>query len=131
MKPLIPKRMRSFLNYVQFPNTEFKARSTIHRFRKMVFAFDHSENYYSPARAEEGLNRHRRASHVTQALERLDIGRATAGVSKMSKTFTSFRHKTDCAVTDRCRDFSPRHAQRKSEMEDTSRHTFYQTNSWR
>ena len=75
----VPKRVRSFLNYVKYPKHQFKARSTMNRFKKMVFAFDHSVNYYSPERDRAfnespddfmHTNRHRRSEHCHQASDR-------------------------------------------------------------
>ena len=101
--------MRSFLDFVKYPNTSFRDRSLLHRFKKMTFRFDHSVNYYSPESAQHPLNalrergkfnRHRRSSHVNQALERLQSESSKQTLAQLKNTFTNFRHIEGCPVKD-------------------------------
>lgn len=73
----------------------------MNRFKKMVFTFDRtSDCYYSPDKVDPFLSRHRRASHIDKALERIDSGVTDLHIKSMKKTFTKFRHTDGCPASD-------------------------------
>ncbi len=89
--------MLSFLNYTKYPNSVFRDRSRMHRFKKMVFTFDRTTDcFYSPERATDGSNRHGRSAHLNQALERKTMGVTEIDLEIMKESFTNFRHIENC-----------------------------------
>ena len=74
--------MQPFLGLVKYPIDSFKLKSDMNRFRKMVYKFDHSENFYTVLN-ETSTNRHNKASHLNQALQRIESGVTRAEIDKM------------------------------------------------
>jgi hypothetical protein len=134
----IPKHMRSFLDFMKYPNTSFRDRALLHRFKKMTLNFDHSVNYYSSESTQNPLssqsnkyNRHRRSSHVDQALERLHSESSKQTLEQLKNTFTNFRHMEGCPVKDSTQ-FSNLHlSRREGDLASSASKTLYGVASWR
>lgn len=103
----IPWSKKSFI--LNNLNAKFRDKRLMNRFKRMVYDFDHSVNFYtvdqsnSPTNSNETLqqvNRHKGASHLNKATLRLDTGEAKHTVEKMKETFTNFRHIDKCPISD-------------------------------
>ena len=108
----MPWSKKSFLLNNQ--NAKFRDKRLMNRFKRMVYDFDHSVNFYN-TESSSG-NRHKGASHLSTATERLKTGEAKLTVDRMKETFTSFRHMEKCPLSDQSR-FTELHAERRSVQE--------------